>query len=216
MQQQQRLPPRPASSRGRARGCGEGLPEGTRRPSGPSPPTSCPALPSHPPRACPSGHVLLAASLLAAAARHIRLGGTCGPAALYSPLLIRTCPPAGCEDVLWVRAAGRGRTAISLPPLPSCPSPTPPSPHPRDCGVGTQPKPIVFSDPAARNSLSGMLGQRHGRVHQPPAASYLSQRFYAQPRFPKSADQDTYVQEQVSSHSTRIFALPLRLERVFI
>jgi len=42
-----------------------------------------------------------------------------------------------------------------------------------------------------------MLGQRNGRIHQPPAASYFSQRFYAPTRFPESADQETYVQEQV-------------------
>ncbi len=111
-----------------------GLPEGHGRPSGCPLADSGPALPSHLPRACPSGLccwlLLLAAAAAAAGAHHVRLGGTCGPAAPYSPSLIRPWRPAGAADILWARAAGRECTALTLAPLPTCPPPpkNPPPP----------------------------------------------------------------------------------------
>ena len=111
-----------------------GLPEGHGRPSGCPLADSGPALPSHLPRVCPSGlrcWLLLLLLLLAAAAgaHHVRRGGTCGPAAPYSPSLIRLWHPAGAADILWARAAGRGCTATTLPHHPTCPPP-PPNPPP--------------------------------------------------------------------------------------
>ena len=117
------------------RGRRAAFPRGTDRSPGPSPTELRPRAPLSPPSRVSLRPVLLAAAagcwlLAAAGAHHVRLGGTCGPAAPYSPSLIRPWRPAGAADILWARAAGRGCTATTLPPLPTCPSPPPTLPPP--------------------------------------------------------------------------------------
>ena len=110
------------------------LPPG-RAPAPRSPLTSLARVP----QACAAGCCCWLLAAGAAGAHHVRLGGTCGPAAPYSPSLIRPWRPAGAADILWARAAGRGCTAITSPTSPPALLPPQPSPHPRFGPAVTQP-----------------------------------------------------------------------------
>ena len=127
-QQQQRAPwQQPAPPRPR-RGCGEvvrpsrGARSALRLPPGRAPAPRSPLTSlARVPQACAAGCCCWLLAAGAAGAHHVRLGGTCGPAAPYSPSLIRPWRPAGAADILWARAAGRECTALTLAPLPTCP-----------------------------------------------------------------------------------------------
>ena len=136
-QQQQRAPwQQPAPPRPR-RGCGEvvrpsrGARSALRLPPGRAPAPRSPLTSlARVPQACAAGCCCWLLAAGAAGAHHVRLGGTCGPAAPYSPSLIRPWRPAGAADILWARAAGRGCTAITSPTSPPALLPPPTLPPP--------------------------------------------------------------------------------------